>query len=490
MLRSVPRPALALALAGAAALAACSDDLAGPAAPGTTPVLSQGDRTARFLILAAAESLPRDLAAQVEAAGGTLERAYPELGVAVASSADPGFRALAGRIAGVESVTADVVAQWVSPGEAVAGEAVALDAPPALPQARASVASLADDEPFYGLQWAPGAVQAPEAWNAGYTGRGVRVAILDGGLYADHVDLRANVDRAASRSFIPGFAFDQDVGTIWHGTHVAGIVAAADNGVGVIGIAPGATLIGVKVLHDGSGDFDGIIAGIYYAATPRGQGGAGADVINMSLNLAVDGKTKDKEYRDAVKELEKSVDRATRYAYRQGVTLVSSAGNGGRDFDEAKGWINVPTTSSHVIGVSSTGPLGWAKGASDFSRLASYSNYGKSLVDLAAPGGNFAPPYGELCRVSFANRACWEFDTIISTTRGSTAAGEYRWLAGTSMASPVVAGIAALVIEAGGGRMAPAQVEAALRRGALDLGKRGNDEYYGHGWVNAYRSVR
>jgi len=485
MLRSVPRPALALALAGAAALAACSDDLAGPAAPGTTPVLSQGDGTGRYLILAAAESLPRDLAAQVAAAGGTLERAYPELGVAVASSADPAFRGLAGRIAGVESVTADVVAQWVSPGEAVA-----LDAPPALPPVRASVASLADDEPFYGLQWAPGAVQAPEAWNAGYTGRGVRVAIVDGGLYADHVDLRANVDRAASRSFIPGFAFDQDVGTTWHGTHVAGIVAAADNGVGVIGIAPGATLVGVKVLHDGSGDFDGIIAGIYYAATPREQGGAGADVINMSLNLAVDGKTKDKEYRDAVKELEKSVDRATRYAHRQGVTLIGSAGNSGRNFDEAKGWINVPATATHVIGVSATAPLGWAKGATDFSRPASYTNYGKSLVDLAAPGGDYAYPGTDLCRVTFSFRDCWQFDRIMSTSRGRIAAGEYTWLNGTSMASPVVAGIAALVIEAGGGRMPPARVEAALKRGALDLGKPGNDEYYGHGWVNAYRSVQ
>ncbi|MET0395248.1 MAG: S8 family serine peptidase [Longimicrobiaceae bacterium] len=485
MLRSVPRPALALALAGAATLAACSGDLAGPAAPGTPPVLSQGERTGRFLILAAAESLPHDLAAQVQAAGGTLERAYPELGVAVASSAAPGFRALAGRIAGVASVTPDVAAQWASPGKEVA-----LDAAPALPPVRAAVASLADDEPFYGFQWAPAAVHAPEAWNAGYTGRGVRVAILDGGLFADHPDLSANVDRAASRSFIPGFAYDQDVGTFWHGTHVAGIVGAADNGIGVVGIAPGATLIGVKVLHSNVGDFDGIIAGIYYAATPRDRGGAGADVINMSLNLAVDGKTEDEEYRDAVKELEKSVDRATRYAHRQGATLISSAGNDGRNFDEAKGWINVPATASHVIGVSSTAPLGWAYGASDYSRPASYTNYGKSLVDLAAPGGDFAYSGTEFCRVSFSHRQCWVYDMVMSTTRGTSAAGGYDWRTGTSMAAPVVAGIAALVIEAGGGRMAPAQVEAALKRGAVDLGKPGNDEFYGHGWVNAYRSVR
>jgi subtilisin family serine protease len=435
------------------------------------------------VILAASASLPPGLAAQVAAAGGTLERSFPELGVAFASAADPAFAERAARIAGVESVTADLAMRQAGPRETVA-----LDGGTAVAAPRAAVASLADDEPFYALQWAPGAVQAPEAWNAGFTGRGVRVAILDGGLYADHVDLRANVDREASRSFVPGFAFDQDVGTFWHGTHVAGIVAAADNGAGVVGIAPGATLIGVKVLHDNSGGFDGIIEGIYYAATPRERGGAGADVINMSLGLSVDAKNKD--FKAGIRELEKAVDRATRYAHKQGVTVIASTGNDGRSFDDDRGWTDIPGARAHVVGVAATGPLGWAKGGLDFSRPASYTTYGKSLVDLAAPGGDYAYPGADRCQVGTQNRFCWVFDMYLSTSRGSVAGGDYTWSAGTSMAAPVAAAIAALVIEAGGGRMDPAQVEAALRRGALDLGKPGNDEFYGHGWVNAYRSVR
>jgi subtilisin family serine protease len=483
MLRSFPRPALALAVAGAAALAACSDDTAGPAAPASAPALSQGAQAGRFVILATSESLPPELATQVAAVGGTLERAFPELGVAFATAADPTFAERAALIAGVESVTADLEVRQVAPAAPVA-----LDGSPAVAAPRAGVASLADDEPLYALQWAPGAVQAPEAWNAGFTGRGVRVAILDGGLYADHVDLRANVDRAASRSFVPGFAFDQDVGTDWHGTHVAGIVAAADNGVGVVGIAPGATLIGVKVLHKQVGGFDGIIEGIYYAATPRERGGAGADVVNMSLGLSIDAKNKDSKA--SVKELEKAVDRATRYAHRQGVTVIASTGNEGRSFDEDRAWTDIPAANTHVIGVSATGPLGWARGALDFSRPASYTTYGKSLVDLAAPGGDYAYRGGGRCQVGTMNRFCWVFDMYLSTSRGSVAGGDYTWWAGTSMASPVVAGIAALVIEARGRRMAPAQVEAALKRGAADLGKPGNDEFYGHGWVNAYRSIQ
>ena len=482
MLRSFPRPALALAVA-AVALAACSDDLAGPAAPGSAPALSQGAPAGRFVVLARAESLPDDLAAQLAAAGGTVEQAFPELGVAVVSAADPGFRARAGRLAWVESVAADLTVRHEEPAGVAAHVA---DAP--AEAAQAGAAGLADDEPFYALQWAPAAVQAPEAWSAGFTGRGVRVAIVDGGLYADHADLRASVDRAASRSFVPGFAWDRDAGTFWHGTHVAGIVGAGDNGVGGIGIAPGATLIGVKVLHGNVGPFDGIIAGVYYAATPRERGGAGAHVINLSLGLSIDAA--DRDMRADLRELEKAMDRATRYAHRQGVTVIAAAGNDARSFDEDRTWIGVPSQSAHVLAVSATGPLGWALGARDFSRLASYSTFGKAVVDLAAPGGDSAYPGRERCRVASTTQFCRVFDSYLSTSRGSVPEGGYTWSAGTSMAAPVVSGIAALVIEAGGGRLAPAQVEAALRRGAADLGKPGKDEVYGHGWVNALRSVQ
>src|SRR5690606_5756278 len=80
-------------------------------------------------------------------------------------------------------------------------------------------------ETFYSFQWAPRAVQAPDAWDAGHTGSGARIAILDGAIYSEHLDLKDNIDVAASASFVPGHAWNFDTGTFWHGTHVAGIAA-------------------------------------------------------------------------------------------------------------------------------------------------------------------------------------------------------------------------------------------------------------------------
>src|SRR5690606_35189991 len=139
--------------------------------------------------------------------------------------------------------------------------------------------------------------------------------------------LAPNVDVAASTSFVPGFAFNGDVGTFWHGTHVAGIVASSGL-IGTAGIAPNATLIGVKVLHNGSGAFEWILNGILYAATPVAQGGGGAHIINMSLGATIDYRNNwtDKAFRDAFRELEKAYDRAVRYAYqdRKSTRLNSS----------------------------------------------------------------------------------------------------------------------------------------------------------------------
>ena len=144
------------------------------------------------------------------------------------------------------------------------------------------------DETFVNLQWNIKAVEAEDAWAAGYTGQGVRVAVVDGGIYDAHLDLIGHVDTASSASFVSGQPFNSDTGTFWHATHVAGIIAAGDNGIGTIGIAPGATIIGVKVLHGGSGSFGAVISGILYAATPIEEGGAGADIINLSVGALIE----------------------------------------------------------------------------------------------------------------------------------------------------------------------------------------------------------
>ena len=479
----------ALSPLGALVLAACAPDLGPVSAPPTHSLGRAASvvQAPQYVVLSKKHSLPATLEAEVTAAGGRLVNAIPQIGVAVVE----GGREFAGNAAGfawAESVAPDLVVDWLGEG----------DLPQVEVEADASSQSHAFDpqaESFYGFQWAPQSIDAPAAWAAGITGQGARVAVLDGGIYNLHRDLVDRVDVARSRSFTTG-AYNTDLGNLWHGTHVAGIVAASANGIGTIGIAPEATIIGVKVLHNGSGPFSAIINGIVYAATPIADGGAGAHVINMSLGAALD--EKDPAIKAAVRELSKAVDRATTYAYQLGTTVVVSAGNTGINWDVEKTLLKLPAQNAHVISVSATGPHGWALGRSEFSRLAYYSDHGKSLLSLSAPGGNAGLIVVEGNTSSCSMRsgttvfatACYVFDQVISTSRGTgTSTTSYAWAQGTSMAAPAVSGIVALLTQQHGA-MHPSQVLARLQQGAADLGQPGKDEYYGHGWVNAWRTLR
>lgn len=122
----------------------------------------------------------------------------------------------------------------------------------------------------------------------GIKGQGVRVAVLDGGTDVDHPDLAPNLNLDASKSFVPGEGIQYALPNIFsHGAHVEGIIGAADNGVGVIGIAPEVELVHVKVLSDilRYGLFSWIMQGIYYAADE------GVDIINMSFGFLVEKQT-------------------------------------------------------------------------------------------------------------------------------------------------------------------------------------------------------
>jgi subtilisin family serine protease len=193
--------------------------------------------------------------------------------------------------------------------------------------------------------------------------------------------------------------------------------------------------------------------------------------------------------------LANAVSRATGYAYQRGVTVIAAAGNQGQDIDHTNNLIFIPAMSSHVINVSATGPVGFATGANNADTPASYTNFGQSAIEFAAPGGNdMYLPLSQVCsRPRFPSGSvvsnCFVFDFIISPgTLGNT--GGYFFAEGTSMAAPHVAGVAALIIERNGGSMSPAHVEAALRASADDLGKPGNDDFYGRGRVNALRAVQ
>lgn len=459
--------------------------------------MRQGDFTGRFLILSKGPNLPNNLARSIQNVGGEIVKTYPEIGVAVAVAKSRNFYAKAKRINGIESITPDIILQYIKDPE-TRGAELSLDNN--MPRRSPESTSLGtpfnyQDAIFDGFQWAPASINAPAAWDAGVTGEGVRVAIIDTGIHSTHIDIAPNLDITSSISTVPGFNFNEDVGTFWHGTHVAGIVAAA--GVGIVGIAPKATIIGVKSLHDGSGAWEWILDGVMYAATPQSNGGGGADIINMSLGTTINFRDnwKDPEFRIWFREFQKIWDRATRYAYQNGVTVIAAAGNGATNHDEAKELINIPAENHHVLSISATGPTGWVLGNTNFSQFAYYTDYGKSLVDFAAPGGTVGlwvvEGYDGICTLNGTYRTitnwCEVFDMVLSPVRGNSDSN-YAFAQGTSMAAPAAAGVVALMMHVNGGNMSPAQVSSRLKQSSTDLGKPGNDEYYGHGFVNAAKA--
>ena len=183
-----------------------------------------------------------------------------------------------------------------------------------------------------------------------------------------------------------------------------------------------------------------------------------------------------------VSELKNAVNKAITYAHQNGTTVIVSAGNAGSDLDGGdKGAVRFNKGMSHAVGISALAPENWAgNDGNEPLDPAGYSNYGTSLVDFGAPGGDVAYPGNEGCVVAGLARPCWVFDLVFST--GSN--GSWYWSAGTSMAAPHAAGVAALIIsETGDSR--PDQVIREMRRRATDAGKPGRDDYYGHGIANS-----
>jgi subtilisin family serine protease len=365
--------------------------------------------------------------------------------------------------------------QFVEPVRRVAGPGVDFANPP----------TSGDDDFLFDLQWGHDAIDAVEAWNAGYRGAGARVAVLDTGFDLDHPDLAPNINMALSRDFTgQGLQYTLP-DPFSHGTHTAGTVAAADNAFGTIGVAPDAELVLGKVLFDeGFGTFEDVMEGIVYAA-----GEADADVISMSLGALIpkagDPSDPDVDTPEEVQALKHAMNRVTSYAYRQGATVIASAGNDALDRDANPEYLNLPSDSLHVIAVSATAPIGWAKdpGNTFLDNQASYTNFGRAAIDFAAPGGDFVYPGDEDCTI-VVTRPCWVFDLVFSTGNNS-----WFWAAGTSMSAPHVAGTAAIIIGKNGGEMTPARVYDGILAGADDLGRPGKDPTYGRGRVNAGNSV-
>ena len=271
------------------------------------------------------------------------------------------------------------------------------------------------------------------------TGSGVVVAILDTGVDHDHEDLDDNMWDApggtcnvnGSIVTCPNYGWDfvngdndpnDDNG---HGSHVAGIVAAEDNSVGMVGVAPEAQIMAVKVLaSNGVGSNIDIVDGIEFAMNN------GADVINMSMRTF---------------SWSLAMQTAVDEAYESGVTVIAATGN------EHESLQAYPAAFENAIAVGSINQT-----ADSYNeRLDNFSNYGP--VDVVAPGSS-----------------------VYSVNDG----GGYITMGGTSMAAPHVAGVAALIKEKYSS-LTPAKIKQVLETTATDLGETGRDRYYGSGLVNA-----
>ena len=277
-------------------------------------------------------------------------------------------------------------------------------------------------------------VNIAKAWDITLGDKNIIIGVIDTGIDLKHPDLISKI--------VPGYNVltdgksppDDDDG---HGTHVAGIVAAAtDNKIGIAGTAPRCMIMPIKALDKDGGDALGVAIGIVWAVDH------GAKVINMSLGGP---------------DCTETLDRAVQYALIHRVPIVSATGNGNEQHigtNEPK----YPAASSGVIAVGSMDPGG---------QVSKFSNYGKWLTVLA-PG-----------------------EQILSTTPTYSLPGimaDYDYMGGTSMACPIVAGVVALMLSRNP-NMTPAMIKSKLQSTAKPIGSTGFNEKAGYGLVDAEKAV-
>lgn len=321
------------------------------------------------------------------------------------------------------------------------------------------------NDPLRSQQWGLDQILAEDAWPT-TTGAGTVVAVVDSGVDLQHPDLQGQLVPGVttidcgrkqqtcgngSWEGMDGVAQDPDT----HGTHVSGIVAAAtNNGIGVAGVAPDTKVMPIKSLEDGSGSFEEIAVGIRYAADH------GANVINLSLGAIPGAQAL------TITGLESSVTEAIAYATAKGVLVVAAAGN------EAFPVCDTPSFEPGALCVTST----------DRNELPSWFSNGAIKPDLmavAAPGG---------AGLFFCK------DDIVSTVPSGTGnptcrQSDYDYYAGTSMATPHVAGVAALLYAQGRTRDNVLEALTSTARTPGGLARGVYTTSYGYGIVDAAAAV-
>lgn len=436
-------------------------------------VATVGDQT-QYLVEFTGDATPKGFEQAIAKAGGTVQEIHDGAGLASVLSRQADFAKKAGKISGVESVVEDRVVNWFASDSTHAAPVEGSD--------DAQVGSA--DFSFSPMQWGLKAIQAPEAWAAGATGKGVTVAVLDSGIDTTHSEFAGRI-HWASRSFIRNDGPNGDDNSLMdlrgHGSHVAGIIAAAADGKGVTGVAPHARILALKVNdYRGESNFDQVIRGIVYASN------MGADVINMSFGARFLPGDK------AGEELNRKMQKAVRFAFRRGAVVVSSVGNERTNYDTIPD-MRIPAMIEHSIGVSATGPTGFGPDGSlvNVDAFASFfSNSGKRIVDLSAPGGGVILTPSGISPAGLVY-STWSNFAVKQTVEGMPfQPAPYFMMGGTSMSAPHVAGVAALVIsQRGHFRAQPKQVVETLFETADDLGDAGYDAKFGEGRVNAFKAV-
>ncbi|KAG5188318.1 peptidase S8/S53 domain-containing protein [Tribonema minus] len=357
------------------------------------------------------------------------------------------------------------------------------------------------------------------AFKAGLKGGGrmpARVAVIDTGFWLDHPSI-AHYNKKLSFNFVPGekLMFNTnltpDGSDLSHGTHTSSIIGGADlGGKGTIGVAPKADLVLLKVLGDGGyGDDHAILSAIAYAASDSVL----ADIINLSLGVTINKRGEPGSYTAADAQfIIEMWTRTMQYAYQQGTTVIGATGediDGGISLDQKANLalVDIPTSLPHVIGVSATGPVFWGRDQkTNLDAFAPYSWYGSKIIDFAAPGGNTEVSInhpGAQCTYKLRSKttlsfACSNFDYVLSACCSKKTlfprsefnfATRYGWIAGTSMAAPHVAGVAALIVGKAGRRVSPDALLRHLKACTNDLGAAGKDAKYGNGRINAGKVV-
>jgi len=434
----------------------------------------------------------------IQAAGGTiLYDLSRQIGVVTAVSTNPLF---AEQLA--QSSAVDVAAQdfawkaFPSYEEALASGELTLQSHPSEPLPGGGPEETAD--PLEPLQWSMLQIRAPQAHEHQAGSPLVEVGILDSGIDGRHPDFvvddgGTNVVCAPPKAADfttagPGIGNpDPCTDNQFHGTHVAGIVAAQANQIGVVGVAPNVTLIPVKVCDTiGYCYSSNTAAGIVHAGDQK------FEVINMSFFVDDEQFLESTMYKCMSDPVQRAFrlanERAIQYARNQGVVPVAALGNSDDDLAHPpEPYENncevVPAETEGVIGTMALGPG---------SEKAFYSNYGFGATDVAAPGGNSRSNYP-----AFPGPCGTQ---VLSTLP----AGSYGCLQGTSMASPHAAGVAALIVSQFGrvgtdaGEtdvvMRPQEVENYLQSTTVDLyfdsQTKGYDECFGNGRVDALRAVQ